>query len=116
MSTNPIDMTDFTRHADGSSTVNCGADAVAPTPPVMQDACGNAITPVAGAAPSPLTCEGDMVYTFTYTECASFSLVISYTYTIDNPEFRLHSLVVCTVNCPAALLTPQSSMMHGACR
>jgi hypothetical protein len=33
--------------------VNCAADAVAPTPPVMQDACGNTLHPVAGVAPSP---------------------------------------------------------------
>src|SRR5215216_3909896 len=66
-----IDIPDFILPADGSTTVNCAADATAPTPPVMQDACGNAITPVAGTTPSPLTCEGDMVYTFTYTDCAS---------------------------------------------
>ena len=46
--------------------LNCPAEAVAPTPPTVVDACGNTITPVAGPAPTPLTCEGDMVYTFTY--------------------------------------------------
>ena len=52
--------------ADGASTVNCPAEAVAPTPPTVTDACGNVITPVAGPAPTPSACEGDMVYTFTY--------------------------------------------------
>src|SRR4026209_701909 len=47
-----IDIPDFTLPADGSSTVNCAADAVAPTPPVMQDACGNDIIPVPGTTPS----------------------------------------------------------------
>jgi hypothetical protein len=36
-----IDIPDFTLPADGASTVNCAADATPPTPPVMQDACGN---------------------------------------------------------------------------
>jgi hypothetical protein len=39
-----IDIPDFTLPADGASTVNCAADATPPTPPVMQDACGNTIT------------------------------------------------------------------------
>jgi hypothetical protein len=41
-----IDIPDFTLPADGCSTVNCARDAMPPTPPVMQDACGNTITPV----------------------------------------------------------------------
>ena len=32
------------QHANGSSTVNCAALAVAPTPPAVNDACGNALT------------------------------------------------------------------------
>jgi hypothetical protein len=58
----------------------------------MQDACGNTITPVAGLAPSPLTCEGDMVYTFTYSDCAGNSHVWTYTYTIDIPDFTLPAM------------------------
>jgi hypothetical protein len=65
----------------------------------MQDACGNTITPVAGVAPSPLTCEGDMVYTFTYTDCAANTHVWTYTYTIDIPDFNLPADGASTVNC-----------------
>jgi hypothetical protein len=36
---------DFTLPTNGSSTVNCPSDAVAPTPPAVTDACGRAITP-----------------------------------------------------------------------
>jgi hypothetical protein len=45
-------------------------------------------TPVPGLAPSPLTCEGDMVYTFTYTDCAANTHVWTYTYTIAAPTIR----------------------------
>ena len=71
-----IDIPDFVLPADGSSTVNCPADAIAPTPPSVTDACGNVITPVAGPAPSPTACEGAMIYTFTYTDCSGNSHVL----------------------------------------
>src|SRR4029450_13232037 len=110
-----IDIPDFTLPADGSSTVNCAADAVAPTPPVMQDACGNAIRPGPGTAPSALTCEGDMVYTFTYTDCANNSHVWTYTYTIDIPDFTLPADGSSTVNCAADATPPTPPVMQDAC-
>ena len=57
----------------------------------MMDACGNTITPVVGT-PSPTACEGPMVYTFTYTDCAGNSNVWTYTYTIDIPDFTLPAM------------------------
>ncbi|MDA9070237.1 hypothetical protein N9K07_05765, partial [Arenitalea sp.] len=66
---------------DGS-TVECIADATQPTAPVVTDVCGNAITPVITENTDP-TCEGDKIYTFTYTDCANNESVYSYTYTID---------------------------------
>src|SRR5678815_3582825 len=75
-----INAPDFVLPANGASTVNCPADAVAPTPPVVTDACGNAITPVV-TAPTPVTCNGTMVYTFTYTDCANHTHAWTYTYT-----------------------------------
>src|SRR5678809_207136 len=62
-----ISVPDFTLPANGSSTVNCPSDAVAPTPPVVNDACGKAIVPVGGTVPTAPACNGNMVYTFTYT-------------------------------------------------
>ena len=81
----------------------------------MQDACGNDITPVAGTAPSPLTCEGDMVYTFTYTDCANNSHVWTYTYTIDIPDFTLPADGSSTVNCAADAIAPVPPTIQDAC-
>ena len=79
----------FTLPVDDASTVNCLVDAqVAPTPPVMTDMCGTAMTPVM-VAPLDIPCEGDMVYTFTYTDCAGNTADWTYTYTIDIPPFTL---------------------------
>jgi hypothetical protein len=60
----------------------------------------------AGPAPSPATCEGDMVYTFTYTDCSGNSHVWTYTYTIDIPDFLLPADGASTVNCPADAVAP----------
>jgi hypothetical protein len=59
----------------------CPSDAVAPTPPAVTDACGRAITPTV-TTPSPVTCNGTMVYTFTYADCAGHTHDWTYTYTL----------------------------------
>nr|WP_187269288.1 PKD-like domain-containing protein [Algibacter pacificus] len=68
--------------ANGSSTVECLADATQPTAPEVKDVCGNPITPIITENTDPL-CEGDKVYTFTYTDCAGNVSVYTYTYTLD---------------------------------
>src|SRR5678815_3651886 len=65
-----IVIPDFTLPANADTTVNCAAAAVAPTPPVVKDTCGNVLTPQPGTAPTAPACNGDMVYSFTYTDCA----------------------------------------------
>ncbi|WP_019388894.1 hypothetical protein, partial [Arenitalea lutea] len=78
-----IDTPAFTiAQADGTETVECLADATQPTAPVVTDVCGNDITPVITENTDPV-CEGDKVYTFTYTDCAGNEAVYTYTYTID---------------------------------
>ena len=75
--------------ANGASTVNCLADAqVVPTAPAVTDVCGNALTPVV-TTPADIVCEGDMVYTFTYTDCAGNTSDWLYTYTVDLPAFAI---------------------------
>ncbi|WP_298500566.1 hypothetical protein, partial [uncultured Algibacter sp.] len=74
--------------ANVSSTVECIADAVQPTAPVVTDVCGNDITPVITENVDPV-CEGDKIYTFTYIDCAGNESVYTYTYTIDLNPFIL---------------------------
>src|SRR5438045_7773429 len=97
---------DFTLPADGASTVNCPADAVAPgSVPVVKDACGNTLTPVV-ATPSPTSSNGKMMYTYNYTYCANHTHVWKYTYTIATPDFTLPADGASTVNCPADAVAP----------
>src|SRR5438046_8055220 len=91
---------DLTLPADGASTVNCPADAVAPgSVPVVKDACSYTLTTVV-ATPSTIACNGTMVYTYTYTDCANHTHVWKYTYTIATPDFTLPADGASTVNCP----------------
>src|SRR5947199_7747921 len=79
---------DFSLPADGSSTVNCPANAVLPTAPAVTDACGNTITPTV-VAPSPITCNGTMVYTFTKFDCQTYDHQSISTYMFSLLDFTL---------------------------
>ncbi len=83
-----IELAPFTVPANGGSTVNCIADATAPIPPVIADANGDNITPIMTEGADP-ACEGDKIYTFTYTDCAGNTADWLYTYTIDIPTFNI---------------------------
>src|SRR5678809_1543011 len=67
--------------ADERSRVDLGGRRTTtkkPTPPVVKDTCGNVLTPQPGTAPTAPACNGDMVYSFTYTDCATRSHVWTY--------------------------------------
>ena len=105
--------------ADGGSTVECLAAAVAPTTPIVNDQCGNAITPVLESMidnPDPLTCEGTRVYTYSYTDCSGLVSYWTYTYTID-----LSTLPVVpanggsTVTCPVDAVVPVTPVVIDQC-
>src|SRR6266542_1415699 len=109
-----ISAPDFTLPANGSSTVNCPANATQPTAPTVLDACGTAITPTV-TVPSPIGCNGTMVYTFTYTDCAGHTHDWTYTYTISAPDFTLPANGSSTVNCPANATQPTAPTVLDAC-
>ncbi|WP_298500541.1 hypothetical protein, partial [uncultured Algibacter sp.] len=72
----------FTVPVNEGTTIECIADATVPTPPTITDANGDEVIPVMTENADP-ACEGDKVYTFTYTDCANNTGVWVYTYTID---------------------------------
>src|SRR5690606_13423191 len=60
-----IEREDFTMPSDEGSTVACASLAVMPTPPTVNDDCGNAITstgPITGGTYDG--CEGTITYTW----------------------------------------------------
>ncbi|MFM8487587.1 MAG: hypothetical protein ACKOCH_14760, partial [Bacteroidota bacterium] len=80
-----IERENFTMPASGASTVSCISNAVVPTPPAVNDHCGNPITPVGPTTGGTYTsCEGTRTYTWVYTDCEGNAHNWVYTYTIDN--------------------------------
>ncbi|HRZ49561.1 MAG TPA: HYR domain-containing protein, partial [Bacteroidales bacterium] len=72
--------------ANGSSVVECMADAILPPTPAVTDYCGNPIQPVLISTvdvPDPLSCFGSRTYTFQYTDCSQNSVQWTYTYTVS---------------------------------
>ncbi|WP_243350303.1 hypothetical protein, partial [Parabacteroides sp. FAFU027] len=109
-----IAQPDFTLPASGDSTVNCPADAVRPTAPVVKDACGNILTPTV-SEPTLISCDGNMTYVFTYKDCSGHSHDWSYIYTIAQPDFTLPASGDSTVNCPADAVQPTAPVVKDAC-
>ncbi|MDP3313100.1 HYR domain-containing protein [Lutibacter sp.] len=95
---------------NGSSTIQCYYRVVTmPTPPTATDNCSGTINGVlidGGIVdtPSPLTCEGNRVYTFKYTDAAGNTSYWTYTYNVVVQDFTLPSNGTATVECASAAL------------
>ncbi|WP_319499382.1 VWA domain-containing protein [uncultured Draconibacterium sp.] len=96
-----IEREDFIMPENTSETVACVADFEGVTPPEVTDACGNMLTPVAGDEPAMIECEGDMVYTWTYTDCKGNTHDWSHTVTIEREDFIMPENTSETVACVA---------------
>ncbi|MFD0988591.1 hypothetical protein ACFQ1R_00655, partial [Mariniflexile jejuense] len=84
--------------------------------PTVLDANGNAITPVLKITPADIACSGDMVWVYTYTDCAGNTADWSYTYTIDVPDFSMPANGSSTVNCLVdAKVAPTTPTVNDAC-
>jgi gliding motility-associated-like protein len=112
-----IDIPDFTPAADELSTVDCLVDAqVQPTPPSVNDFCGNPIIPTLTTTPTDIPCEGTMVWVFNYTDCAGNSHNWIYTYTIDlNTAPIVPANEASTIECLAYALPPTTPVVGDQC-
>ncbi|WP_438263946.1 DUF7507 domain-containing protein, partial [Algibacter lectus] len=101
--------------ANATNTVECIADAVQPATPTVTDVCGNNIIPVITENTDP-TCEGDKIYTFTYTDCANNVSVYTYTYTIDVSTLPVvPANATSTVECIADAVQPETPTVTDVC-
>ncbi|NNF36336.1 MAG: T9SS type B sorting domain-containing protein, partial [Saprospiraceae bacterium] len=106
---------DFIMPDDEFITVNCYADISLPSPPSVTDDCGNIITPVGPIESAVPSCDGDVSYTWTYTDCAGFSHDWIYTITIDFPDFTIPTPTTQTVECYADIILPTPPSVQDAC-
>jgi hypothetical protein len=52
-----------------TDVVDCYANIVLPAAPVVADNCGVTLTPTGPVETGTVVCEGDITYTWTYTDC-----------------------------------------------
>jgi acyl-CoA hydrolase len=110
-----IERADFTMPANAASTVACVADVVAPTVPVVTDHCGNTLTPSAPVISAIPTCEGDVTYTYTFTDCEGNTHDWVYIYTIERNDFNMPANASSTVACVADVVAPTVPVVTDAC-
>ncbi|MEP3836037.1 MAG: hypothetical protein ABJM36_00220, partial [Algibacter sp.] len=109
-----IELNTFTLPANGSETVGSINDAVEPTPPTVMDNCGNEITPSEPTISNLPDCEGSVVYTFTYVDCANNSANWTYTYNIELTPFTVPAHENSTVECLAEATVPTPPTVNDA--
>ncbi len=98
---------DFTVPANGSKTVACEAEAIAPPTPDVDSDCGIALTPTGPVMGGDFNgCEGTIIYNYTYTDCAGFSHIWSYIYTVEVLDFDMPDDEGSIVACPDNTDTP----------
>jgi hypothetical protein len=88
------------------STVACVADIVAPTVPIVTDNCGNTLTASAPVVSTTPACEGDVTYTYTFTDCEGNTHDWVYTYTSRERDFTMPANAASTVACAADVVAP----------
>jgi hypothetical protein len=97
--------------------VACISDAqVVPTPPAINNSCGNA-TSITGPVVSPdPVCSGTKTYTWTYTDCTGNTVQYVFTYTINPPTSVVPPAGGSTVACISdAQVVPTPPNVNDSC-
>jgi hypothetical protein len=106
----------FPAIAPTTDTVDCYDNIVLPAPPTVYDNCGAEITditgPVEGAIPE---CEGEVTYTWTYTDCAGYTQLYVHTVTIAYQPFPAISPTTDTVDCYDNIVLPDPPTVYDNC-
>jgi len=111
-----IERQDFTPAANQSSTIACAALAVTPVLPVVNDNCGNPITPTGPVMSGTYAgCEGTIIYTYNYADCEGNNHNWIYTYTVERLDFVPPSPTSSTVACYSAIVLPTPPVVTDNC-
>ena len=93
----------------------CYGDITMPTPPTVLDNCGVAINPTGPVEGTVTDCEGDVTYTWTYTDCEGNSQDYVHTVTIEYEGFPVIPGTTDTVACYADIAFLSSVTVIVAC-
>ncbi|MBI1226879.1 MAG: T9SS type A sorting domain-containing protein [Bacteroidetes bacterium] len=112
-----IDNGSFMVPADGAATVACPSGISQPTPPAVNDECGNPVAPVGPTItndPDPVTCEGTRTYSWTYTSGGN-TLTWNFVYTVERNDFTVPANGAATVACLAQATQPAPPSVMSDC-
>src|SRR5688500_19604315 len=102
--------------ADGTATVACAAEAVAPAVPDVYDNCGRLI-PVTLPQTSTYdtACGGTVVYAYTYTGCDGATQTWTFTYTVTSQKWPVATDGTSMIACAAEAVAPAVPDVYGNC-
>ncbi|MES2573745.1 MAG: gliding motility-associated C-terminal domain-containing protein [Bacteroidota bacterium] len=110
-----IERADFTMPQNASSTVACNASVSTPSVPEVTDNCGNTLTASAPVVSNSPSCEGNINYTYTFTDCEGNTHDWVYTYIIETADFTMPENTGTTVTCAALITTPSVPEVRDNC-
>jgi gliding motility-associated-like protein len=97
------------------STVACISEAIPPTPPMVLDNCGNALTVAGPVIETMPGCTGMRTYAWTYTTCAGDNFTWLYTYQVAPPGITLPPPAMTSVACQQNIIAPSPPVITDAC-
>ena len=106
---------DFTMPADDGETIACADDLYTPEPPLVNDYCGNAITPTGPVVSNTPGCEGDVTYVWNYEDCEGNNHDWTYTFTIEYEDFTMPADDGEDVECVTEVTEPTPPTVYDNC-
>ena len=110
-----IEYEPFAAIAPTTDIVDCYANIVLPAPPTVEDNCGVVLTPTGPVESTPPSCEGDITYTWTYTDCEGNSEDYVHTVTIEYEPFAAIAPTTDIVDCYANIVLPAPPTVEDNC-
>src|SRR5210317_1284558 len=111
-----VEVEDFTMPADDGSTIACASEATEPTPPAVNDNCGNPITPTGPAIGGTyVDCEGTITYTWNYEDCEGNNHDWVFTYTVEVEDFIMPDDATADVECDEDAVLPVPPVVNDNC-
>src|SRR6185436_13063064 len=97
------------------AVVDCYANIILPIPPAVTDNCGVTLTSTGPVETGSVACEGDITYTWTYTDCEGNTQDYIHTVTIEYLPFPSITPTSAVVDCYANIILPTPLIVTDNC-
>jgi uncharacterized repeat protein (TIGR01451 family) len=100
---------------DGAATVACPSEVMAPAAPVLYDNCERPLTFIGVTEPMIPECAGEVIFTYTWEDCAGVEYTWNYVFTIEDPVVEIPEDGAATVACPSEVMAPAAPVLYDNC-